>query len=91
VSAVFDGEIPLTKRFKINIFKSSTDYDLNVNPTRLRLNSEKTVSPDTITASVSKRELGSNQSTAIEIFPTSQEWSAENLELKYAYTKNTNV
>ena len=91
ISAVFEGIFPLTKRYKITIIKGSTDYDLNVSTTRLRLDKDKVVFPANVTATVRKREILSNQNNLVVLSPNDTQWASENLAIKYAYSANSNV
>jgi hypothetical protein len=75
ISAIFEGSIPVTKRYKIGVFKGNTDYDLQLSSTRLRLAlPEKTITPASVSVSVKKTELGTNSASAFPLLTTSAEF-----------------
>lgn len=90
ITASFDGITELSKRYKINIFKSSVDYDLHVSNSIIKLNpNTNTVTPSSITVTVKKRELGTNQGQGAEL--SYNDFASENIAVKYAYITTSNL
>ena len=90
ITASFDGITELSKRYKINIFKSSVDYDLHVSNSIIKLDpNTNTVTPTSVTTTVKKRELGTNKGQGAELSYNS--FSSENLAVKYAEINTSNL